>query len=97
MPLPPQAVVLESRSFAHLCAAIRGRVEDELHRQAAPPAFLRVYLNADAARQARAGGEGTALIAWARAQGIREVLIRQDPSGRLLAAPRSAFWLHAGE
>jgi len=93
VPIPPEATIVEARTFAQLSQIIRGQMEYELHRRPRPPAALRVYINLGMASDARKPEGGTAMIAWAQAQGVREVSIRLDETGDLLREPACAYWL----
>ena len=93
MALPPEATIVEAPTFSHLNQIIRHHVEDELHRRHGPPIALRVYINSRMVSDARQPQNGTALIAWVRAQGAQDVDIRIDRTDKFLQPPQCAYWL----
>lgn len=93
MSLPTEAIVIDAPTFEHLSRIVKGHMEDELHRRSGPPAALRVYINSTIASDARQPENGTALIAWAQAQGTWDVSIRLDKADRFLHPPQCAYWL----
>lgn len=93
MALPLEATIVEASTFDRLSQIIKGRMEDEVHRRSCSPCALWVYINSKLALAAREPKNGTALIAWARAQGILEVRIRLDETDKFLCAPQCAFLL----
>ena len=96
MPLPPEANVVEATTFDQLSRIIRVQIEDELHRRRGVPVALRLYINSTLASNARLPECGTALLAWAQAQGTHDVNIRLDETGRILQPPQCAFWIDWG-
>ena len=93
MALPPEVTIVEALTFDQLSQVIKAQIEDEVHRRQVSPSALWIYINSKLASTARETKNGTALIAWAQAQGILEVKFRLDEHDQFLRPPQCAFWL----